>query len=59
VVLHDGAVTGLWRPRSSGGSLRVVAQLWSDGPAVRAGVTAEAERLAAFRGLRPGGVEVS
>jgi hypothetical protein len=49
-VLVDGEVAGTWRPRKAGSSLTVTVEPWrSPTAALRAAVTAEAERLAAFR----------
>jgi hypothetical protein len=56
-VLVDGEVAGTWRPRRSGSSLTVAVEPWRDlTGAERAAVTAEAERLAAFRRVRLGEV---
>ncbi|MGY1690268.1 winged helix DNA-binding domain-containing protein [Geodermatophilus sp. SYSU D01105] len=50
-VLVDGEVAGTWRPRKSGSSLTVAVELWrAPTSALREAVTAQAERLAAFRG---------
>jgi hypothetical protein len=49
-VLVDGKVAGTWRPRKSGARLTVQVDLWEDAP--RPAVEEQAERLAAFRGLR-------
>ncbi|RBY76417.1 winged helix DNA-binding domain-containing protein [Geodermatophilus sp. TF02-6] len=58
-VLADGEVAGSWRPRASGRSLSVVVRLWREpAAALRTAVTAEAERLAAFRHVRLRDVEV-
>jgi hypothetical protein len=57
VVLVDGAVVGTWRPRSSGASLRVAVDLWE--PVADADIEGQAERLAAVRGARLAGVDVS
>jgi winged helix DNA-binding protein len=57
-VLVDGALAGTWRPRKAGAALVVAVDLWSPpSPAVRDAVGAEAERLAAFRGVRLKAVE--
>jgi hypothetical protein len=51
-VLVDGEVAGTWRPRKSGSSLTVTVEPWrSPTTALREAVTAEAERLAAHRGI--------
>jgi hypothetical protein len=55
VVLADGAVAGTWRPRKAGTGLRVAVELWQP----VAGVEEQAERLAAVRGLRLAGVDLS
>ncbi|WP_116452288.1 winged helix DNA-binding domain-containing protein [Blastococcus litoris] len=54
-VLVDGEVVGTWRARKSGASVAVEVGLW-DGAADRRGITEQAERLAAFRGLSLKGV---
>ncbi|SFT91695.1 Winged helix DNA-binding domain-containing protein [Geodermatophilus amargosae] len=52
-VLADGAVAGVWRPRKAGSSLTVAVEPWQPfSPAVRAAVEEQAQRLAAFRGVR-------
>ncbi len=59
-VLVDGDVAGTWRPRKAGGRLGLQVELWRDVPAaVRAGIGAQAERLAAVRGAELGSVDVS
>lgn len=59
-VLVNGELVGTWRPRTSDRALRVLARAWSPwSPAVREAVTAQAERLAAHRGVRLAGVDVS
>ncbi|MGY1624461.1 winged helix DNA-binding domain-containing protein [Geodermatophilus sp. SYSU D00965] len=59
-VLVDGEVAGTWRPRKSGSSLTVAVEPWrSPTAALREAVTAEAERLAAFRGVTLEDVEFS
>ncbi|MBX9247063.1 AlkZ family DNA glycosylase [Actinotalea ferrariae] len=51
-VVLDGEVVGTWRPRASGGRLRVEVRAWAPWtPAVEQAVDTEAERLAAFRGV--------
>ncbi|MFC3494637.1 winged helix DNA-binding domain-containing protein [Glycomyces rhizosphaerae] len=57
-ILVDGEITGLWRPRKSGKKFTVAVQPWSelDGDERKA-VEAEAERLAAFRGVALTGIE--
>jgi hypothetical protein len=54
-VLVDGEVAGTWRPRQSGGKLRVQVTLWRK--ASSAEVEAQAGRLAVFRGVRLAGVD--
>lgn len=55
VVLTDGAVAGTWRPRKAGKGLTLAVELWQ--PVT--GMEEQAERLAAVRGVRLLGVEVS
>lgn len=51
-VVLDGEVVGVWRPRAAGRRLRVQVTPWVPWPAgVERAVDAEAERLAAFRGV--------
>ncbi len=49
-VLAGDEVVGSWRPRASGRKLRLAVSIW-DGGEPPAGLDAEAERLAAFRGV--------
>ena len=49
-VLAGDEVVGSWRPRASGRKLRLAVSIW-DGGDPPAGLDAEAERLAAFRGV--------
>ncbi|MCZ2858716.1 winged helix DNA-binding domain-containing protein [Blastococcus sp. VKM Ac-2987] len=56
-VLADGEVVGTWRARKARDSVSVAVELWA--PADRAALHEQAERLAAFRGLRLGAVEVT
>jgi hypothetical protein len=57
-VLVDGELAGTWRPRQSGGKLTVVVRPWEKLPAAtRKAVAEQAERLAAFRGVRLTGVD--
>jgi hypothetical protein len=58
-VLADGAVVGTWRPRRSGSRLTVTVELWEAAATTRTGIGEQAERLAAFRGLRLAAVDVS
>ena len=53
VLLVDGEVAGVWRPKASGGKLTLIVDAFAplDPPAWRA-VDAEAERVAAVRGAR-------
>jgi hypothetical protein len=54
----DGELAGTWRPRQSGGKLTVVVRPWEKLPATtRKAVAEQAERLAAFRGVRLTGVD--
>jgi hypothetical protein len=48
-VLMGSEIVGTWRPRSSGGKLRLLADTWS--PVPEAAVAEQAERLAAYRGV--------
>jgi hypothetical protein len=53
-VLVDGEVVGTWRPRTTGPRLALELDEWVPWHAtVRRAVTAEHERLAAFRGVAP------
>ena len=56
-VLQAGEIVGTWRARKAGAAVTVSVDLWS--PADRKAVTEQAERLAAFRGLRFGGADVA
>ncbi|MBM7806734.1 hypothetical protein JOD57_002571 [Geodermatophilus bullaregiensis] len=59
-VLADGGLAGLWRPRKAGSSLRVAVEPWTPlPPAVRDAIGEQAERLAAFRGVRLAAVDVA
>ena len=59
-VLVDGELVGSWRPRQSGKSLRVAVRPWRKlSAAVHKGVTEQAERLAAYRGVSLGGVDLA
>jgi hypothetical protein len=52
-VVADGEVVGLWRPKTSGKAFTLRLEPWGSlTRARRAAVETEAERLAAFRGLR-------
>lgn len=52
-VFVDGEVAGTWRPKASGGKLTIVLDEFAPlPPPVRERVDAEAERVAAVRGLR-------
>ena len=54
-VLVDGDIAGMWRPRKSGSKLNMQVELWShDTPSARESISAEAERLSAFRSARLG-----
>jgi Winged helix DNA-binding domain len=58
-VLVNGEITGLWRPRRSGKHLRVQIELWARASApLRRAITAQAERLAAHRGVPLSGVDL-
>jgi len=54
-VLVDGELVGLWRPRQSGGRLRVLLDLWCPLPD-RSAVEQQAVRLAEHRGVELAGV---
>lgn len=57
-VLVDGEVAGLWRPRQSGGRLRVLVERWQPmGDRVRRQVQEQAARLAEHRGVALAGVD--
>jgi winged helix DNA-binding protein len=57
-VLADGAIAGSWRPRASGGKLRVLVQSWTGLPrGTRTAIGEQAERLAAYRGVTLSGVD--
>jgi hypothetical protein len=55
-VLSDGEIVGTWRARKAGAAVTVSVELWR--PADRGAITDQAERLAAFRGLRLSAVEI-
>jgi len=58
-VLVDGRIAGTWRPRSSGGKLRLAVELWAAATAAtRRAIEQQAERLAAFRGVPLAAVDV-
>ncbi|MGC4750405.1 winged helix DNA-binding domain-containing protein [Micromonospora sp. DT201] len=51
-VLVDGELVGTWRPRKSGKTFTVAVQPWHKLPvATRKAITAQAERLAAYRAV--------
>ncbi|MER6587902.1 winged helix DNA-binding domain-containing protein [Micromonospora chalcea] len=57
-VLADGELAGTWRPRKSGRSFTVAVQPWRKlTGSTRDAVVAEAERLAAYRGVPLAGVD--
>ncbi|MFF0153480.1 winged helix DNA-binding domain-containing protein [Micromonospora sp. NPDC005203] len=57
-VLVDGDLVGTWRPRKSGRTFTVAVQPWHPlSDAARTAVTAQAERLAAYRSVSLGGVD--
>lgn len=59
-VLVDGELVGTWRPRASGRSLTVAVRPWRAlSAATRKAVTEQAERLAAYRGVSLGAVDVA
>lgn len=53
-VLVDGEITGTWRAKAAGKSLTVAVDSWRATPA--AALAEQAERFAAYRGLRLAGV---
>ncbi|MEU4790627.1 winged helix DNA-binding domain-containing protein [Micromonospora tulbaghiae] len=57
-VLADGELAGTWRPRKSGRTFTVAVQQWRKlTGSARDAVVAEAERLAAYRGVPLAGVD--
>jgi hypothetical protein len=57
-VLVDGEIAALWRPRKSGKKFNVAVEPWRDLQAVeKKAIEAEAERLAAFRGIALTGLD--
>lgn len=59
-VLHDGEVAGMWRPRKAGAKLTVAVDLWATATQrLRAAVTEQAERLAAYRRLQLAAVDLA
>ena len=54
-VLVDGEIAGTWRARKTGSSVAVTVESW-DGAVDRTAIGEQAERLAAFRGVRLTGV---
>ncbi|MFI7430059.1 winged helix DNA-binding domain-containing protein [Micromonospora sp. NPDC049836] len=57
-VLADGELVGTWRPRKAGRALTIAVQPWRQLPRTRReAVVAQAERLAAYRGVPLAGVE--
>lgn len=57
-VLVDGEVAGMWRPRKSGKSLRILIELWrTTSPTLRKAVGAQAELLAAHRHVALAGID--
>ncbi len=57
-VLANVDLVGLWRPRQTGSRLRLQVELWCDPtPQLRGGLEQQAERLAAFRGVRLTGID--
>lgn len=59
-VAVGGEIVGLWRPRTSGKKLSVEVTSWGKlSKAMQAGIDEQAEALAGFRGVTPGGVTVA
>ena len=57
-VLVGTDIVGLWRPRAAAGHLTLRLELWQSlGKATRARIDAEAERLAAHRGMSLRGID--
>jgi hypothetical protein len=57
-ILHSGEIAGTWRPRKSGTTLRPRVELWMPSSAgLRAEIGEQAERLAAYRGVRLAGID--
>jgi hypothetical protein len=51
-ILHRGGIAGVWRPRKSGRRFTVAVELWPPPTAaIRTAIEAQAEQLAAFRGI--------
>jgi len=58
-VLAGGEIAGLWRPRKAARSLRLLIELWTSNTAsVRASITEQAERLAAYRQVPLSGIDL-
>jgi Winged helix DNA-binding domain len=58
-VLLDGEIAGLWRPRKSGRQFRVQGALWvRHSASVRAAISEQAERLAAYREVPLSGIDL-
>jgi hypothetical protein len=52
-VLHGGEIIGTWRARKAGAALTVSVDVWTPvTPTERTAISEQAERLAAFRGVR-------
>jgi hypothetical protein len=59
-VLRDSEVVGIWRPRKAGAKLGLTVELWAKpSPGLSQGIADQAERLAAFREVALGKVDVS
>jgi hypothetical protein len=57
-IVDDGEIVGTWRPRAKARTLTVAATAWTElSTRARGRVEAEAERLAAHRGVAPAGVD--
>lgn len=58
-ILLDGELVGTWRPRKSGRTFTVAVRPWTTlTKAAREAIAEQAERLAAYRGVRLTGVDV-
>ena len=59
-IVAGGEVVGIWRPRQSGGALKLLATPWQSwSKPLRTAVEEQATLLAAYRGVTLAGVEVA